>query len=198
MRSFSLASFATLTLSLLVPMLMGGCASSLHQDRWIEVSSPRFEIFSTMGIDDSVALARELERFHALIYRVTSADNVDSPIPTQIFAFEHASDLNRFTGSKQVAGRFVAGLRQNQILLTNTSRQLGASEIILHEYVHFVVRNGSKTVYPVWYDEGFAEFLSTAKVREEHMAIGIVPKVRIPSFRYEKWIPMGKVISTTS
>jgi len=148
-----------------------------------------------MGEDDTKALARELERFHALIYRVTNAKNFDSPIPTKIFAFRRSSQLHKFV-DKWMAGVFWPGVRQNQILLSDYSRRLGASEIILHEYVHFVVRNGRDAVYPIWYDEGFAEFLSTARLSSgDRMAIGDIPKARIPSFQYGKWLPMEQIIT---
>lgn len=142
-------------------------------------------------------LALELERFHALIY-LTSAEPAESSIPTKIFAFDRASQLRHFIDKKNTAGVFKPGLRQNHILLRKYSRRLGASEIILHEYVHFVVRNGSSRVYPVWYDEGFAEFLSSAQVRGDNMAIGAVPEVRISSFQYGKWMPLHRIISSTS
>jgi tetratricopeptide (TPR) repeat protein len=181
----------------LIAVAMGACATPLERSSWIEISSPHFEILSTMSAAGTRELALELERFHALIYLITSAERVDSPIPTKIFAFERPSELRQFTGRNDVAGMFKPGLRQNQILLTKYGRRLGASEVILHEYVHFVVRNGTSRVYPIWYDEGFAEFLSSARVIKDTMAIGAIPEVRASSFDYGKWIPLHRIISST-
>ena len=151
-----------------------------------------------MGTEATRDLARELERFRALIHLVTSADRADSPIPTKIFAFSRPSEMHQFVDSRNVVGMFKPGLRQNQILLTKYSRRMGASEVILHEYVHFIVRNGSSRVYPVWYDEGFAEFLSSARARRDQMVIGALPDLRISSFRYGKWMPLSRIISGKS
>ena len=174
-----------------------GCAKPLYQAEWLTVTSPRFEILSTMTAEETKDLARELERFHALIYRVTNAKDVEAPIPTKIFAFRRRSEVNRYIDKKFI-GMFRPGVRDNQILLSKYSRRRAASDVIFHEYVHFVVRNGTSRVLPMWYDEGFAEFLSTAEVRDDRMAIGIVPKARVPSFKFGKWLSMDRVISSRS
>jgi tetratricopeptide (TPR) repeat protein len=193
-----------LAILLLLMMNSGGCANSrtvpaMDTASWIIVNSDRFEIFSTLSEDDTKALATDLERFHALIYAVTSAPTRAPVLPTRIFAFKRKSDYRRFA-PKDSAGAFQSGIRTNNIILTDFSREhLGASEIVLHEYVHFVLRNATTTEYPIWYDEGFAEFLSTARVVEGgRMAVGIFPKVRLNAFKYLPWISIERIIEGKS
>jgi len=147
-----------------------------------------------MSAEDTQALARELERFHALIYAVTSAPRFESPIPTRIYAFERKRHYHRYEPS-ETAGVFHPGIRANTIVLTDYSNRLGASQIILHEYTHFVLRNGTVRAYPFWYDEGLAELMSSARTYENLIAIGEIPKVRIPAFQYGTWLPIDKVVS---
>ncbi len=191
-----------------VAMVLNACATNpvpstvdrmsfVRRAPWVEVSSPRFEILSTMSEEDTKDLARDLERFHALIELITKAKVSDPPIPTRIFAFKRRSEYRRFGGSRTV-GYFKPGTRANRIVLYDYSRNLGASEAILHEYVHYVVRNGTVVNYPIWYDEGFAEFLSTAQVFEDKMAIGAFPKERAGAFEYGRWVSMKRIISGTS
>ena len=189
--------------ALLVPLQMG-CESTgprtqaMQSREWIVAKSARFEIFSSISVEETKELALELERFHALIYSITTAPSVEPAIPTRIYVLDRKSDLRRFTHSRDTAGFMAPGLRANLIVLADCDRTLGASQIILHEYTHFVVRNGRQEQYPLWYDEGFAELLSTSRSHENVMVIGEVPRARVNSFRYGKWLPIERIISAGS
>lgn len=82
------------------------CASgmAIQKRTWIEVSTPNFQIMSTMSRAEATTLAIELERFRVVIARFTNAAMSDSPIPTKIFAFKRAGDFQHFTRSWGVAG----------------------------------------------------------------------------------------------
>lgn len=183
---------------LCLAVLMGGCVTPAHEAPTIMVKSAQFEIFSTMSVEKTKALALELERFHALIYATTNAPKVPPVVPTRIFAFKRNSDYLKY-GPRGSAGVFVPGVRENNILLADYSQRLSASEIILHEYVHFVLRNAATTRYPSWYDEGFAEFLSTARTyKDDQVALGAFPKARLSAFQYLEWVPLKRIISANS
>ena len=175
--------------------LFAGCATSPLRERpWLIGTSPRFEVFSTMEEAEVVELLTELERFHALIYFLTGLDPVDPPVPTRIYAFARTSDYRVAGGAKKTVGQFVAGLRSNTILLADDGRLMSAKQVVFHEYVHFLLRNGSQLKYPVWYDEGFAELLSTVRVEDDVVVIGTIPAVRANSIRYFDWIDLEYVV----
>lgn len=182
----------------LVLLLIGfgiGCASLSLGPTWIVVESPRFEIYSTFSAEESKTLARELERFHALIYTITSAPRRKNAVPTRIFAFSQRSQYLSLA-PPNTAGVFMADLRQNIVLTTSHSTRLDVSQIILHEYVHQVLRNGAAQVAPVWYDEGMAEFLSTVEPEGESLAIGRIPDRSGPWLQAGDWLTFERVIST--
>lgn len=182
----------------LIPLFSAACLTPIVDRSWVAVSSPHFEILSTMKAEEVVVLAEDLERFRALIHTVTRTPRVEPPVPTRITAFARRSELTPFRPSRRAAGFFDSGLRENSIVLADYSNELGASEIILHEYVHFVLRNGTDWHYPIWYDEGFAEFSSTARVQDGRLSLGLFPMARVNAFRYLKWMPMERVVSAQS
>ena len=49
--------------------------------------------------------------------------------------------------------------------------------------------------YPMWFDEGFAEYLSAARTHFEYFEIGLVPEHRRGSLIYSSWISMRKILS---
>lgn len=183
---------------LFLGLMLNGCASPTRDTPAVLVKSAQFEIFSTMSAEKTKALALELERFHALIYSITNAPRVPPVVPTRIFAFDRKYEYLKF-GPRGSAGVFIPMMRENRILLADYSSRLSASEIILHEYVHFVLRNAATTNYPIWYDEGFAEFLSTAKTYgEDRIALGAFPKARLSAFQYLEWVPLRRIIAAGS
>ena len=194
-RSTLLLAFGAIATALTV-----GCAATptgISND-WIVVESPYFEIMSTLDGDKTIGLAEDLERFRALIYATTTAPQTDAPVPSKIFAFKRKSQFARFNPWRGAAGYFQAGTRANNVVLTDYSRSLDAKSIIFHEYVHFVLRNGTGIEYPIWYDEGFAEVLSTVRTHEGKLIVGAIPKARIPSFQHGQWISMERIIEATS
>jgi tetratricopeptide (TPR) repeat protein len=86
------------------------------------------------------------------------------------------------------------GMRENTIVLRDV-RGMNEASIIMHEYVHFLVRNHGSLQYPKWYDEGFAEYLSAARVQRKNFEIGLVPEGRMNSLQYSIWIPIRQIIS---
>ncbi len=189
---FRLTCFG-LALSLLV-----GCASPIERAEWVVVSTENFEILSTMSAEDASELASDLERFRALIYTVTTAPRNDSPIRTKIVAFDRRGEYAPVRPKSGAYGYFIPGLRANEVALADFQGAASAREVILHEYVHFVLRDATDVVYPMWYDEGFAEVLSTAQTHKGQLAVGAVPETRIQIFRRDDWIPMQRVIEATS
>lgn len=175
----------------------GSGLSSTGADSWIAVETDRFEIFATIREEEARALATELERFHALIHATMSGVTEGSPVPTRIYAFRSTIDYARFA-TRRTGAIFMPGLRTNTILLHAPSRGTWAREGVFHEYVHYVLRNGSQVTYPVWYDEGFAELLSTALVHKDLMAVGAMPKRRIDWLRLGEWMSIERLVSGKS
>lgn len=178
-------------LILVAPVVAG---KPLEDRRWIEVQTTNFQIRSMLGKKKTIELARYLELFRAAVTLLTTASSSDSPVPTEIYAFKEPGDFAQFGIGKNIAGLFMPGLRRNTILIRDT---LGMTEtsIILHEYTHFMLRNHSEYHYPLWYDEGLADYLSGARTKNGYFEIGLVPSGRENSFKYLHWISMKRVLT---
>lgn len=150
-----------------------GCATTVHQRSWLETRSEHFTIYSTLPRAETEALAVDLEVFRAAVVLFTNARTLDSPIPIEIFVFRSLTDLRRFTPGRNVGGFIRPTPRSYQVLLgASEGMGLDGRLILYHEYVHFLVRNESAALLPRWYDEGFAEFLSTAEREEDRLVVG--------------------------
>ena len=179
-------------------LLVLACATPLREQRWYEVSSDRFTVVSNLELDEVKKLVLSLEQFHALVTVTTNLRDYESPIPTEIVAFKSRSQLAKFTGARDVAGVFIPGLRSNLVLLAESGTRLSATDVVRHEYVHYVVANGSDARVPLWYNEGFAEFLSTARVSDGKMVVGGVPRIRADWIQRGIWLDARTLIETSN
>jgi len=169
-----------------------GAAREPWEHDWIEVRSPNFVVASEISERRTVELIENLENFRWVITDVTSAKHVDAPIPTHILVF--ARRLKDIGLDDDVAGYFDAGLRENHAVILASSKII-TTEVMQHEYVHFVIRNQAGPEYPPWFDEGFAEFLSAIKVRRGRYEYGNIPQVRVHSLFNGQWIKFSTLLA---
>ena len=180
------------TLVLAAPSAWG---KALEDRRWIEVRTENFQVRSLLGDKETIELARNLEMFRLAVSAITNVSSTDSAIPTNIFAVRGAREFVRLgLLDRNVVGRFLPGIRNNTIVLRDTPG-MSESHVILHEYTHFLVRNHGSQRYPMWYDEGLAEYLSTTRAYDTYFEIGLFAEHRKLNFKYSRWLPMRKVLS---
>lgn len=190
----SIRLIACLALGLLVAGPSTLLGKEVEDREWLAVRTPNFEIRSLLGEKGSVKLARDLEVFRVVASIVTKTRPVDTPIPTEIYAISSGGAAKDFELNMSVAGFFRSGLRRNTIVIRRAVGIKGTA-IIMHEYVHFLLRNQGGTNYPMWFHEGFAEYLSSAVIDSGVITIGNIPEHRRGSFKHSNWIHIRQIIA---
>ncbi len=128
---------------------------------------------------------------------LTSAKSGDGSIPTEIVVVNRTRDMTQFGLSDTIAGVFMPSIRQNFILMKDGG-SINGSHVIQHEYVHFLMRNQSSANYPKWFQEGWAEYLGSAKMENGKFKVGVFPNVRASSFTHSNWLSMKRVLEPES
>jgi len=129
--------------------------------------------------DVSPKLAKEtiekMEVYRKLIMTLSGVDPKPDETKLTIYAFDDVPDLAKFAGTRGVAGLYTHGY-DGPIMLTPlaSSKQQNSfnNQVALHEYSHHVLHGYMKTAYPRWYDEGFANYLSTFTMRDGTLQVG--------------------------
>ncbi len=170
-------------------LLMGGPAASAKERPWIELQSRNFLVVSNEEREEAIARLRDLELFRSVVLEVTNTKVHDARVPTIVYLFRDRRSFRKFCPSRAVAGYIAPTAHGNYIVIDGSRRALETAETIYHEYIHFLVRNAGGFHYPVWYDEGFAEFLSTVELDGDQVVIG-----KIPTWQ-AKWLKDGGPIS---
>lgn len=154
--------------------------AGLENDDWHEIRSENFQIFTNAKPRRVKPLAEDLEYFRSAALLLLSKDPADSYIPFKIFVLESRNDFKDIYPEDWVIGAFNASMRGHFALVDLSNRTFdhrgrrikGAPSILKHEYVHFLLRQRSTVDYPFWYEEGFAEYLSTLEYDDKVIRLG--------------------------
>jgi tetratricopeptide (TPR) repeat protein len=165
-----------------------GCVTPIEERRWIRVETPHFQLISGAGQKESVQIAQRLELFRAVLGEVGLDTNLEPRVPLLVYVFRDSAGFARFRPSPGISS-FMLPRTERNFLVIHAGKDADTRATVLHEYVHFIHRNGAALQYPAWYDEGLAEFLSTVAVEDGQIVIG-----RIPA-RRKKWLRYGSSVS---
>jgi hypothetical protein len=159
---------------------------------WVEVRTEHFVIESALSERRTLELAADLEGFRVCAEVVTNIGRFDERIPTRIYVLEDAKEEAGFRSN--IVGYFRAGMRENLAVMIPS----GDSDAVLRqEYTHFLVRNRDSRLYPLWYNEGFAEFLSTCTVQDGFVEWGRARPWQRSWLANGTWTPYEKLLRRT-
>jgi tetratricopeptide (TPR) repeat protein len=185
--------------AVLLLLVAGACAAPITIDEsWLEARSANFSLYTTLDEPHARELLEHLELFRAAILAVTRVRNVHPHVPTEIYAFRSESDYRPFEPFADTAGFFRPTLRVNYLALSAGANAAQAREILYHEYTHFVLQNEGSGHYPLWFEEGFADLLSSVDVRGANVRIGAAPQGRVNSLRHGAPLPYARVLRARS
>ncbi|MEO7786768.1 MAG: hypothetical protein ABIR77_02940 [Sphingomicrobium sp.] len=155
---------------------------------WQRAASKHFIIYADERPDELHTFAERLERFDQAVRNVR--DMTDPPIGDgnrlTIFVVPDVQAVRRLypTGGPNVAG-FYSGRATGSIAVvphaagSDRPGTISPEVVFFHEYAHHLMLANLDTPYPEWLVEGFAEFMSTARLeRDGGVGIGAAPQFR--------------------
>ena len=153
--------------------------ANVEDHRWHRVATPEFEMLSDLAPEDARALADRLTRFRLAAQGLLVPRRSSDP-PLRIIAFRHARDFRRVFSLRKVGGFTLSSLDRYTLAFGPDARRgyAGGALTAFHEYTHYLLHNRQQMNYPAWYEEGFANFLSTIYVSEDGAVVGDVPAIK--------------------
>lgn len=160
-------------LRMAIILAMASCLPGIAQAEWREASSANFLVYADQSEGNIREFTDMLERYRSamrFIYKLPEEPTSPSNRLT-VFVVRDANQVRKLMGT---SSRFVLGFYQSRAGgsvafvprvddNSQSDRVSQGEQILLHEYAHhfmFSVFSGSP---PLWLQEGFAEFYSTAK-----------------------------------
>jgi tetratricopeptide (TPR) repeat protein len=136
---------------------------------WTEVQTPHFIVTSDDGENTARRIADQFEQIRFLYSKTLNRGlKLDPGFPILIFAARNEKSLSQLIpeywtqkGHTHPAGLFVPGPEKNYIALRTDVEAEFPYLPIYHEYVHLII-NLNYEHFPLWLNEGFADFLGSA------------------------------------
>ena len=122
------------------------------------------------------ALADRMTRFRLAAQTLLGPQQLSGRSP-QILAFRRARDFRREFSLPNIGGFTLSSLDRYKLAFGPDGRRGYASRALtaFHEYTHYLLRHHRQMNYPAWYEEGYANFLSTVYMAEDGLVVGHVP-----------------------
>lgn len=162
---------------------------------WKVYRVPGVQVWSRASARRVGEVLESVQLLRAVVLRLTNTSTVDAVVPTRIFLFRRDSGFRVFEKGDW-AGKFLAGARQNHVIMQPSKRRVDAEQLMLHEYTHFLMNNAKDVLYPRWYSEGYAELLSTVHRDGDRVVVGAMPRYRGWLLANKRWLPLEEVVST--
>jgi tetratricopeptide (TPR) repeat protein len=147
-------------------------------DKWLSIHTKNFLLVGNAGESDIRRVGRTLEEFRSALAMLFPKMEQSSSVPTTILVFKNDEAFKPFKPiykgqPSNALAYFQPGEDVNYIALTAT---LPSPVVILHEYVHFLLRENVGTL-PLWISEGLAECYSTFDLgKQNEFTIGRAPE----------------------
>lgn len=138
---------------------------------WHEASSEHFIIYANQSEKQLRTFAEDLEKYHAAMSAFTGKgmEEVSPSNRVTIFVMRNTNVIRRLYGDRRssVAGFFSPRAGGSVAFVPEAKGRnrlkLSFNEIVLlHEYAHHFMASNYPFSFPLWYQEGFAEFYGAA------------------------------------
>jgi len=168
-------------------------AKSLADYEWLEVRSANFTVYSATGEKKAAQLVRNLEYFREAVGLVSNLSSTDSYVPTRVYLIPNTQSIVELGMDANVAG-FIQPTQRDYRIVVRDVKGMSETLIVLHEYAHFVIRNHNGLQYPPWFDEGFAEYLGSSRLRGQYFKVGLANEDRAYALSNGIWLPMRSIL----
>jgi tetratricopeptide (TPR) repeat protein len=180
----------------LIALTVAGRGSAAEPE-WLKLQAPSFGVISQLDEDDTRDWAVEFEQFIDALHQLYRVENVALP-PLTIVLFKRSGDFAPYriqteSGQGEVDGFFGNNGSWSVIGLAGVGSSARTRGVIFHEAVHWFTSAGDGTA-PLWFQEGFAEALSTFNVRNGKARWGEAIDIYVSYLNYAGLTPMDEFL----
>ncbi len=167
LRSAMNRCYRCLAFGLCLPAL-GSTGIADHQ--WCRITSPHFNLVTDIDPKGGVELARALEGFHRMALQLLHTDQ-EQVRPLRVLAFKNKNDFRKTFDNNRIAGFMKPSFQEHLLVFGPDEGARGRFQVAFHEYTHYLLRRYSSLNLPIWFEEGFAVYLSTAQFETSVRAV---------------------------
>jgi tetratricopeptide (TPR) repeat protein len=143
---------------------------------WIRIRSQHYDVISSAGEEETRDIVANLETVASVLTRTSSRFRT-ATVPTTILVFAHRRESAPYfelllgKPSASSTGLYVRHGGGGTMFVDASRRRQKIAKTAMHELVHDLLRQ-SDEVPPLWIEEGLAEVISTAEIRDGRVYAG--------------------------
>ena len=166
----------------------------------IEIKSENFIFVGNMRETDGKALILDLERYRQAVLQIFGMKNVPPEVvPVRIYSVRGDKALRKMVGRTDLAGVYKPTEDGPVFILSSKNgfrKGKQARHIALHEYSHHLLAAYTKDFFPLWFNEGMANYYSTFEVNKDgNLVIGRPYNPYGYPLSQKKWMPTSVVVN---
>ncbi len=191
--------FAIVALALAISLAaVPASALPKEKDRWIQVDTANFTIFSQASASTAKSVGRNLEQFRAVLARLTTAE-LNAPIPTHIYVFSSDRAFNPYKPIRdgrpmELGSLFQAREHANYISINGDMNDQAPASIYTMYAFQFLHNN--LPGLPLWFNRGMAEYYGTMEIGKKETNVGKPDNNHIRRLRESPFIDLVELFGT--
>ena len=171
-------------------------AAELDQERWCKVSTSEFELFGYLPKGRLQSLADSLLAFNYVTEQFMPGDRIEGH-QLRVVAFRNRKEFLDVFRQEKFIGFMHPSLRQHLLAFVIEEKTGHPLNVAFHEYTHFLARSRLNTYVPLWYEEGFAQFMSTIQLKRNTAIVGEIPRRRLSNAVRRNSVNIQKILNST-
>jgi Flp pilus assembly protein TadD len=174
-------------------LVMGACLGSPLTPliEWVGRATAHFAIFTKAADPGEEELLGRLETAR-LFFKGIGWASRDLKRPLTIVAFPSPKDFENFRFNPAAFAFYQRTWSGDFVLMRALEPE--HYSVAVHEYTHFVVEHSGMR-FPLWLNEGLADFYSTVQYRNAQALVGLPPPGREDSLRRNGWMDWNALAS---
>jgi len=161
------------------------------------VETRHFDVRSSLGEAASLRLAHELESFAIACEAILGTPLALPAVRTRVYAHDGKGFERPFDVGNRPA-YFLSTLDGGVLVLRVGGGFADATPEVRFELARYLAHNNGGLDTPLWYDEGFASFLSTAEVAGRAVVVGQARTDLLALLQDQVWPATDQVLRTSS
>lgn len=179
-------------------MSMALCGTA--QAAWWQARTQHFTVYSEGNDEKLRDFAERLEKFDFLLRRLYGVTDPQQGSPVKVFMLSSDRKVKDLAHNPNLVGYYTTSERSAYAFLSRGAKSgtfdMGAEEVLFHEYTHHFMLHHFPAAYPAWFVEGFAEYFSVVKFpKDGSIQFAHIPMVRVPGLVRGQPYPLKQLLA---
>jgi len=156
------------------PILLSLLAPAAARAEWLRAESASFIVYSSGSEEKLRERIAKLEEFDRLLRALTATRSEPSPNKLVVYLVRNGAGMRQIAPLASSVAGFYTATPDAILAVVNEAENRGINEddVLFHEYAHHFMLQYYPAAYPLWFSEGFAEYVMTARIEPDRIEYG--------------------------